>query len=158
MARHPVRTRRVLTGRNRDDGRRRFCRFLAATATYRYAWRLTCSRRVPRQPLWDSAETGRTVHIAFFVRRRREGAGVRQGRNVLRHHAADARRQRRRASRAIKCCDCAAQLTSRAEHAPPDLRRASARKPWACREALLRRSRTSASVSLICPLNSCESS
>ena len=39
-------TRRVLTGRNRDDERRRFCRFLAATATHRYAWHLTCSRRV----------------------------------------------------------------------------------------------------------------
>jgi hypothetical protein len=43
--------RRVLTGRNRDDGRRRFCRFLAATTTHRYAWRLTCSRRVPF-PQW----------------------------------------------------------------------------------------------------------
>jgi len=39
-------TRRVLTGRNRDDERRRFCRFLAATTTHWYAWHLTCSRRV----------------------------------------------------------------------------------------------------------------
>jgi hypothetical protein len=39
-------TRRVSTGRNRDDERRRFCRFLAATATHGYAWHLTCSRRV----------------------------------------------------------------------------------------------------------------
>jgi len=29
--------RRLSTGRNRDDGRRRFCRFLAATTTHRYA-------------------------------------------------------------------------------------------------------------------------
>jgi hypothetical protein len=43
--------RRVLTGRNRDDERRRFCRVLAATTTHRHAWRLTCSRRVPF-PLW----------------------------------------------------------------------------------------------------------
>jgi hypothetical protein len=38
--------RRVLTGRNRDDERRRFCRFLAPTAMHRYAWHLTCSRRL----------------------------------------------------------------------------------------------------------------
>src|SRR5262249_46245325 len=46
LLRYPDSTRRVLTGRNRDDERRRFCRFLAATATHRYAWHPTCSRRV----------------------------------------------------------------------------------------------------------------
>lgn len=39
-------TRRVATGRNGEDGRSLFCRFLTATATHRYAWRLTRSRRV----------------------------------------------------------------------------------------------------------------
>ena len=39
-------TRRVTTGRNRDDRRSLFCRFLAATPTHRYAFYLTCSRRV----------------------------------------------------------------------------------------------------------------
>jgi hypothetical protein len=31
-------TRRVATGRNREDGRSLFCRFLAATPTHRYAF------------------------------------------------------------------------------------------------------------------------
>ena len=39
-------TRRVATGRNGEDGRSLFCRFLTATATHWYAWRLTCSWRV----------------------------------------------------------------------------------------------------------------
>src|SRR5690242_10895874 len=56
LLRYPDSTRRVLTGRNRDDERRRFCRFLAATATHRYAWHLTCSRRVSisRPPARDT--------------------------------------------------------------------------------------------------------
>ena len=32
------RTRPVSTGRNREDGRSLFCRFLTATSTHRYAW------------------------------------------------------------------------------------------------------------------------
>lgn len=39
-------TRRVTTGYNREDGHSLFCRFLAAAPTYRYAFRLTCSRCV----------------------------------------------------------------------------------------------------------------
>src|SRR5689334_13063192 len=56
LLRYPDSTRRVLTGRNRDDERRRFCRFLAATATHRYAWHLACSRRVSisRPPARDT--------------------------------------------------------------------------------------------------------
>ena len=38
--------RRVTTGRNGDDGRSLFCRFLAAAPTHRYAFCLTRSRRV----------------------------------------------------------------------------------------------------------------
>src|ERR1700733_7011174 len=41
-----VRTRWVTTGRNGDDGRSLFCRFLAAAPTHRYAFHLTCSQRV----------------------------------------------------------------------------------------------------------------
>jgi len=35
-----LRTRPVATGRNREDGRSWFCRFLAAAPTHRYAQRL----------------------------------------------------------------------------------------------------------------------
>src|ERR1043166_3463042 len=38
FARYRSSTRRVSTGHNRDDERSRFCRFLTATPTHRYAW------------------------------------------------------------------------------------------------------------------------
>jgi hypothetical protein len=59
-------TRRVSTGRNRDDERRRFCRFLAATATHRYAWHLTCSWRVSISP--PQAESENTAPTSTHSR------------------------------------------------------------------------------------------
>ena len=55
-------TRRVATGRNREDGRGLFCRFLTATATHRYAWRLTCSWRVHATYLYR-----RSLHVPAEV-------------------------------------------------------------------------------------------